>query len=349
MNSNLYDTDGWLHWIGWTSAATLPIDIWYFRSGWDQPTFQGKYADDNKLVVKRDNTELGSFSSMETIKNTLNGDKTIRNNYDVITFSYNWLGDVNTAAKELEKSINERKYKKVILITHSTGGLVASTYIASSRLNAAKVEKTILLASALDGTLSSLYPVETGTLPDYQKITDTLNWIWKKATIKYNITGVIRDLTKNSAVNYQLLPSWNLTKAHRQSGVKSIDDFYSLMNRSPKINTLLTNNTTDKTKNVDKKTHMALRNTLGDKRRGIVPTLYKTDTYLIGNPGGNSKDGMLTPDILTYDTNGKYKGIKRNYSGDGMILGDSTLQLANTKYGKVIKNVKFYGVTHSGF
>lgn len=52
--------------------------------------------------------------------------------YDVRFFPYNWLEDLNDSVKKLERDIRKNHYDSVIFVTHSTGGLLASAFIAKS-------------------------------------------------------------------------------------------------------------------------------------------------------------------------------------------------------------------------
>jgi len=62
----------------------------------------------------------------------------------------------------LQKHINDRGYTDVIFVTHSTGGLLASAYIAKSDENKRKVDLALIIAAPLYGTYSSLEPVPIG-------------------------------------------------------------------------------------------------------------------------------------------------------------------------------------------
>lgn len=62
-------------------------------------------------------------------------------------FPYNWLEDLNDSVKKLERDIRKNHYDSVIFVTHSTGGLLASAFIAKSDANKLLVSKAILIAA----------------------------------------------------------------------------------------------------------------------------------------------------------------------------------------------------------
>jgi len=83
---------------------------------------------------------------------------------DVIFFEYNWLADLNDEALRLEEDIKKRGYDKVVFVTHSTGGLLASAYISNSTKNKNRVEKAIMVAAPLYGSAYTIQAIETGNI-----------------------------------------------------------------------------------------------------------------------------------------------------------------------------------------
>jgi len=267
--------------------------------------------------------------------------------YDVIFFPYNWLGDVNRSARELENSINDNGYDSVILITHSTGGLVASTYIASSRENKLEVEKAILIAPPLYGTYSSLEPIETGKtsdMDDMLKNNGIENDWW--FGIKYNqVYKWVKTVTKNSPTTYQLLPSVEYLKLMPQmyknefssgSAVTTASKYYEILNGSSNINSNLTNG--------NNRSHKYLRETVFDKN--VIDVLSEVDTILIGS---DYNENLSTPAIACYQ-NKLFGGTKltdliRKKNGDGTVLKVSAFATpALDKHILPYKN--FYNVSH---
>ena len=85
--------------------------------------------------------------------------------YTVEFFPYNWLGDLNDSEKLLRRDIKIKGYTNIVFVTHSTGGLLASAFIAKNQQSAdkVKIDKAILVAAPLFGTYSALAPLETGS------------------------------------------------------------------------------------------------------------------------------------------------------------------------------------------
>lgn len=93
-------------------------------------------------------------------------------------FPYNWLEDLNDSVKKLERDIRKNHYDSVIFVTHSTGGLLASAFIAKSNANKLLVSKAILIAAPLFGTYASLLPIERGDSRkfDFNEILSNIDW-----------------------------------------------------------------------------------------------------------------------------------------------------------------------------
>ena len=198
---------------------------------------------------KRDkNGLMFLFTPMITSLKTMLAANGLNNTYNVEFFSYNWLQDLNETAKELAADIKAKGYDNVILITHSNGALLASTFISQSDENKSKVEKAILLAPTLWGTHIALEAVETGGA----------NLFWgapASALIDLGYDLFIKPISKhwvkswsrNAPNMYQLMASneyvRNVPVIYRSSsGIQAINnpaDYYNLLNKSPSINTNL--------------------------------------------------------------------------------------------------------------
>lgn len=248
--------------------------------------------------------------------------------YDVVFFPYNWLGDLNDAERKLEKSINDNEYNKVVFVTHSTGGLLAASYIAKNRANKLRVEKAILIAPPLYGTYDALNPLETGKVEMItDEISNYLSGEWYESIAKpfaYSRTyKFIRKAVKNSPTTYQLLPSVEylklipqLYKNQMQNGkaVTSINEYYNVLNGSANINPNLTNGNSH--------SHQAFRNSIGD----IVSVLQSVDTTIVGTSKGHETFAIAKYEVDIFG-NTKLINIVKTKDGDDTVLGMSAFAL----------------------
>jgi uncharacterized repeat protein (TIGR02543 family) len=200
--------------------------------------------------------------------------------YKVIFYPYNWLDSLVISAAALETHINDiGQYDKVIFVTHSTGGLLASTYLARSTANKSKVERVIMIAPPLAGTYAALEPIETGVFEPFEKpfntaqdaLTVILIALPPANPLRHFVDGAsllielvrckVRDslktIIKNDPTAYQLLPSqeyirhkplifesWLSPIVERYPTTK-IAEYYSFLNMSGNINPNLTNGPTN--------------------------------------------------------------------------------------------------------
>lgn len=248
--------------------------------------------------------------------------------YDVVFFPYNWLADLNDSANELQNHINGNGYESVVFVTHSTGGLLAARYIAKSVANKRKVEKAILIAAPLYGTYYALDPLESGKVNMVDEIlAEQLESITDNKFIKwwaYRFTYLfVREAVHNSPTTYQLLPSIEYLKLMPQlyedefknsKAITTLNDYYSILNRSPNLNSNLTDG--------NKRSHKAFRNNIGD----IVSVLQSVDTTLIG-----TSDGFQTKSVAKYSTDSfghsKLISTSESKNGDGTVLAASAFAL----------------------
>lgn len=271
--------------------------------------------------------------------------------YDIVFFPYNWLGDLNVSVDRLENHIQSNGYENVIFVTHSTGGLLASAYIASSDENKRKVEKAVLIAAPLFGTYSALEPVELGktsSLDDMLAENGVKNYLGVVYKLVYQW---VKDVTKNSPTTYQLFPSSEYLQLMPQIYAKDVpnpvvnmDDYYKILNGSSNINPNLTNG--------NNRSHKYFRDTVlgGDVINAwtskVVEAMQEVDTVLVGSGYGN-----MTPAIAVYEvkSNGKssLKDIIYKMDGDGTVLKPSAF--ATKKKDQYILNYKdFENVSHTG-
>ena len=257
--------------------------------------------------------------------------------YDVVFFPYNWLGDLNYSAQLLDEYVTSKGYDKIVIITHSTGGLLAADYIARIE-DKQKIEKALLIAAPLYGTFASLEPIEFGTNSEIQGWFDILNKLSGSTitSLEIKFKQFVRDITKNSPNTYQLLPSseylqnypiekitWDLVKLRAVStrtSYTTAEGMYSILNDkkyTKNINTNLTNGS--------EKSHMYFRETV--LNGNMIDVLREVPTVLIGN-----KSGFLTPiramytnwAIKDFDLDGSKLDIVYDYDGDGTISGYSS-------------------------
>ncbi len=247
--------------------------------------------------------------------------------YDVIFYNYNWLGDLNESAQLLANDIDKKGYDKVVLVTHSTGGLLAATYIASSNKNVAKVERAVLIAAPLLGTLTSLEPVETGKTLSLDKMLKT-HHIENDFGLTYPlIHSWVQQVTENSPTTYQLMPGVEYCKILSPIMTKdpfgdykpvSGKNYYATINKSPNMNRNLTNG--------NQRSNSYIRDVVFCK--DIVTVLKRVNTTLIGSSGCISRDRevrkrFLTPYVANYidspSAGCRLVDICYDYNGDGTV------------------------------
>lgn len=267
------------------------------------------------------------------------------NEYDVRFFPYNWLEDLNDSVTKLEEDIRVNHYDSVIFVTHSTGGLLASAFIAKSNANKLLVSKAILIAAPLFGTYASLLPIERG---DAKK---TLNVLGKDFWIDaITANWWVRGWAKNSPTTYQLLPSSEYIRQipmlnfnsdnwwspwSNLEAIGSIGGYYRILNGSERINPNLTNGTD--------RSHRYFRETAlkGDViSQWSLASLMEVDTLLICTTSGHS-----TTKTALYRSGKKLDDIIYNRNGDGTVQGISATGAVN---GIVKLRVDFHSADHGG-
>ena len=270
---------------------------------------------------KRDTTgTLASFSPLiSSIKNCLKAGG-LSDTYAVEFFSYNWLADLNNTAKELAADINAKGYEKVILISHSNGGLLMSTFISQSAANKGKVLKAILIAPPLWGTYTALEPIETGgiTLFDGSLLTGILGFAYD-VFINPISKGWVKAWAKNSPNVYQLMPSEEYISRvpilyRTTTGTQLINttpNYYALLNKSPNVNPTLVNGN-------DRSMRYLREAVFGND---ILNKLSGLDVTVIG-----CEYGFITPTSVVYRQSGTkaiYDGPIFTKAGDGIVAGMS--------------------------
>lgn len=315
--------------------------------------FQDADSNGTRLHVDYARDEYGANGTYKTLVDRLRAE--FVDEYDVRFFPYNWLEDLNDSVKKLERDIRKNHYNSVIFVTHSTGGLLASAFIAKSNANKLLVSKAIMIAAPLFGTYASLLPIERGDSRkfDFNEILSNIDW-FSHGLDAITPKSWVRGWAKNSPTTYQLLPSseyirqipmlnfnsdnwWNPWS--NLEAIGSIGVYYRILNGSERINPNLTNGTD--------RSHRYFRETAlkGDViSQWSLASLMEVDTLLICTTSGHS-----TTKTVLY-RNGVFGGKKLddiiyNRNGDGTVQGISATGAVN---GIVKLRVDYYSADHGG-
>lgn len=315
--------------------------------------FQDADSNGTRLHVDYARDEYGANGTYKTLVDRLRAE--FVDEYDVRFFPYNWLEDLNDSVKKLERDIRKNHYDSVIFVTHSTGGLLASAFIAKSNANKLLVSKAIMIAAPLFGTYASMLPIERGDSRkfDFNEILSNIDW-FSHGLDAITPKSWVRGWAKNSPTTYQLLPSseyirqipmlnfnsdnwWNPWS--NLEAIGSIGVYYRILNGSERINPNLTNGTD--------RSHRYFRETAlkGDViSQWSLASLMEVDTLLICTTSGHS-----TTKTVLY-RNGVFGGKKLddiiyNRNGDGTVQGISATGAVN---GIVKLRVDYYSADHGG-
>ena len=315
--------------------------------------FQDADSNGTRLHVDYARDEYGANGTYKTLVDRLRAE--FVDEYDVRFFPYNWLEDLNDSVKKLERDIRKNHYDSVIFVTHSTGGLLASAFIAKSNANKLLVSKAIMIAAPLFGTYASLLPIERGDSRkfDFNEILSNIDW-FSHGLDAITPKSWVRGWAKNSPTTYQLLPSseyirqipmlnfnsdnwWNPWS--NLEAIGSIGGYYRILNGSERINPNLTNGTD--------RSHRYFRDPslLGDViSQWSLASLMEVDTLLICTTSGHS-----TTKTVLY-RNGVFGGKKLddiiyNRNGDGTVQGIRATGAVN---GIVKLRVDYYSADHGG-
>ena len=329
--------------------------------------FQDADSNGTRLHVDYARDEYGANGTYKTLVDRLRAE--FVDEYDVRFFPYNWLEDLNDSVKKLERDIRKNHYDSVIFVTHSTGGLLASAFIAKSNANKLLVSKAIMIAAPLFGTYASLLPIERGDSRkfDFNEILSNIDW-FSHGLDAITPKSWVRGWAKNSPTTYQLLPSdeylrqvplldssstnwW--TAWWNSESVDSVDGYYNVLNRSPRINPKLTIGIENETENKPNRSHKYFREEAlhGDVvTQWSLASLMEVDTLLICTTSGHSttktaryrsdrNGGKKLADIV-YDRNGD--GTVQSMSATGSIDGFVKLRTCffSADHGKLAKDPK---------
>jgi len=358
LDSELFINNNEKIWIDWRLAVDFFTPLDSPLSNGNNGTGMIAQAGSTDPEAK-DYDDYGKSDKFKTLINSLRDEYVYdekykgSGEYDVIFFPYNWLGDLNDSTDKLEAHINEKKYSKVIFVTHSTGGLLASSYIARGSNNT-KVEKAILIAAPLYGTYSALEPIEFGTTGEIQGYFDLAadagNWLGGKRAefgvraIEAYFETYVRSITKNAPTTYQLLPGEEYLKEYpimtswwearwsfvipyayvTNNNYNTSSGFYTVLN-----NRDYTTRTNQNLTNGNVRSHKYFRETV--LKNNIADVLLSVgrsgnDVLLIGN-----KSDIMTPTVAHYtnwgitdfDFDGSKLEMIYEKTGDGTVTGFS--------------------------
>jgi hypothetical protein len=377
MGSKLYTSDGEQFWIegrgmnvSLVNGNNVPLVTDIAKNARNRRTSVAMLNPDgsgSKLTTDPAKDKYGSTNTYETIVNKLTNE--LGSEYAVEFFPYNWLGDLNDSANLLKQDIQKKGYTDIVFVAHSTGGLLASTYISKSTAKkgeAGYVDKAILVATPLFGTYAALAPLETGAGAligeDYKLVDGFVEAVktvtnldipdWAKDLLRM-VTGAydggnnwIKDVTHNSPTTYQLLPSEEYLSHfpledktrwfQKDESYTSINDVYNVLNQCDNINSNLTNG--------NSRSHRTFRqSSVGED---IVSALLEVDTLLIYSSAAVKK----TPLTATYETKalgGKaLTEIWYDNQGDGTVSWVSASAYMKDK-GFQLNTSSYSGIGHT--
>jgi len=128
--------------------------------------------------------------------------------YAIEVFNYDFRLDIRYNGEKLEEYINARGFDEVILIAHSNGGPVVSTYLGRSQENRDKVKKFISYCSPFLGSFAAITILENmmgmissiAEIPELSFISEGIAKVFERQFMR----------VANMWTVYQLLPSYEL-------------------------------------------------------------------------------------------------------------------------------------------
>ncbi len=230
--------------------------------------------------------------------------------YDLEFFSYDWRKSNVDVAAELESFINDKGYDEVILVGHSMGGIVASSYMARSEENKAKVDKLITLGTPYLGAPKALYMLETGNF--FQDFTDIL------------LSKSFKSIAKNFPSIYELLPTDKYFSLNNTSYVDKFEDNVGFEN--------------DKTRKLDFDEVYSLiesrdfaRTSAGSVKPMIANAFAFQNSLFNGEHIASTVDSYI---IVGYGKD-TILGVEESFDGSGQYKGTKSLVIANSGDGTV--------------
>lgn len=121
----------------------------------------------NPIIDCSINTENRNFGSVNCYGNLVENlvNSQFLHDYQKIFFSYDWRLSNEITGQLLNNFIEEQKFSSVVIVAHSMGGLVCSSYVKHCS-DTSKIDKIILLGSPIHGSAKAFAAMEKGTFFD---------------------------------------------------------------------------------------------------------------------------------------------------------------------------------------
>lgn len=113
-----------------------------------------QYGESEYQIQPYNNDNFGALDTYDDLYIDLQG-KYNATYYDITFFAYDWRMPSNASATSLNNFIAARQYESVILIAHSMGGLVVSSYLTQWQSSQTIVEKTIFIGTPFEGSVQA--------------------------------------------------------------------------------------------------------------------------------------------------------------------------------------------------
>lgn len=178
---------------------TCPLtgEVWpgYFLNWFELPLNEDGITSVCDIQADASQDFYGVLNTYGTLINFLEDE-----GYTVRFFPYDWRRDLISTAEQLNTQIDAWGYKKVYLVAHSMGGLLARTYIENADY-AAKVEQVITIGSPYLGAPTLAMNMRGGVAPCPPACVE-----FGGLTIGVSSNNVYK-LIRNSPAMMELLPS----------------------------------------------------------------------------------------------------------------------------------------------
>lgn len=304
--THLQTYDGDHIWFDLTQAVTSKLD----KIACDE---NGESIRDDIVPYNPDN--YGVLDYYENLYKALK-DK-YQEEYDIIFFPYDWRFSCATSARQLEIVLSD--YDDCVLIAHSMGGLVASSYLDRSSANRAKIDKFISVGTPYTGAPKALYVMHTG------KLATGTEPLFKLSKYALNIPAV-----------YELLPSSTYFNSYSSFINNSGEDITSFSDSLTFMKGL----------SWGKKSDGAVK-PMFDEAVSFHATLINNGTHITNHPDVESYKliGIGEPTIMkiNYDTNGYVDYLELD-DGDGTV----PLYSATNNSSTTDDNVFTFSESHTG-
>lgn len=86
---------------------------------------------------------------------------------DVVFYSYDWRMDPYESARELDEFVKSQGYKRISIVAHSMGGLVASHYFAMGEEQRGRIHTYLSLGTPYLGSEEAAYAMITGNIDSF--------------------------------------------------------------------------------------------------------------------------------------------------------------------------------------